>query len=156
MSESQDTSAEPGPRCEAGEELFRKEFIPLGVKMEQLTRSAQKQLTLSTTELVRRDGPHETMTGRAGIVLLNQPTALGQGGQLAPQPSQHPPDGAVGQRSLVDGRGIHRRLVAPYPSSWTGRFPIGLLVVVNVTGGQEEQRGACVAFVGEYESRGNR
>ena len=156
MSESQDTSAESGPRCETGEEFLGKKFIPLGVKMKQLTRLAQKQFTLSTTELVWRDGPHKAMTGRARIVLLNQPTALGQGSQLAPQPSQHSPEGAVSQRSLVDGRGIHQRLVAPYPSSWTGRFPIGLLVVLNVTGGQREQCRAGVAFVGEYESRGNR
>jgi hypothetical protein len=103
VSESEDTSAESRSRCEAGKEFFRKEFIPLGVKMKQLTRSAQEEFTLSAAELVRRDGPHKTMTGRAGIVLLNQPTALGKGSQLAPQPSQHPPEGAVGQRSLING-----------------------------------------------------
>ena len=156
MSESQDTSAEPGPRCEAGEELFREECFPLGAKMKQLSRSAQEQFPLPAAEFVRRDGPQKTMTGRAGVALLNQLAALGQGGQLGPQPSQHPPDGAVGQRSLVDGRGISGRLVAPHPSSRTGRFPIGSLAVLHVTGSQIEQRRPGIAFIREYESRDNR
>jgi hypothetical protein len=103
--------------------------------MKQLTRSTQKQFTLSTTELIWRDGTHKAMTSRAGIVLLNRPTALGQGGQLASQPSQHPPESTVGQRSLVDDRRIRRRLVTSHPSFWTGRFSIGLFVVLDVTTG---------------------
>lgn len=156
MSESQDTSVEPGPRCEAGKESFREEFFPLGVKMKQLSRSAQEQFTLPATELVRRHGPHKAMAGRAGVALLNQLAALGQGRQLGAQPSQHPPDGAVGQRPFINGRCISGRLVAPHPSSRTGRFPIGSLAILHVPGSQIEQRRTGIAFIGEYESRDNR
>ena len=111
---------------------------------------------MPATELVRRDGPQKAMTGRAGIALQNQLAALGQRSELGSQPSQHPPDGAVGQCPLVDGRGAGLCLVADYPSFRTGRFSIGLLVGLNVTGGQVEQCRTGVTLIREYESRGNR
>ena len=124
--------------------------------MEQLTRLAKEPPTLRAAEFVRRYKAHETMAGGSRVVLLDQLSARGQGGQLAAQPTQHLPDGAVVQPSLVDDRGARRGLVASHPASRTGRFTIRLPVVFQIAGSQEEQGWTGVAFIGKYESRDNR
>lgn len=157
MSESQATSAKARSCGETGEKLFREEVLPLGDQMEQLTRLAKNPLALRAAELVRRDGPREAMAGGHRMVLLEQFAACGEGGQLAAQPSEHPPNGAVVQQaSLVPGRRAGRVLVNPPPAPWTGRFAIGLPVVLQIAGGKMEEGRTGVAFIGEYESRGNR
>jgi len=111
---------------------------------------------LRAAELVRRYKAHETMAGRTRGVLLDQLAARGQRGQLAAQPTKHPPDGALIQPSLVDESRIRRCLVTSRPAVGSGRFTIGLAVVFQVAGGQKEQGRPGVAFIREYESRDNR
>jgi hypothetical protein len=124
--------------------------------MEQLARLAKKPLTLRTVELLRRHGPRKAMAGRIRAALPDQPTALGQGRQLASQPAQHPPNGAMVQEpACLAGRNIWRILVDPRPASRTGRFAIGLPIVLQIAGGKMKQGRAGVALIGEYESRGN-
>jgi hypothetical protein len=97
------------------------------------------------------------MAGRMRVALLDQLTTLGQGRQLASQPSQHPPNRAVVQEpSRVPGRGAGRILVNPRPASRTGRLAIALPVVLQIAGGKMKQGRTGIAFIGEYESRGNR
>jgi len=125
--------------------------------MEQLPRLAKKPLTLRTAELVRRHGPRKAMAGRIRAALLDQPTTLGQGRQLASQPAQHPPDGAMVQKpARFPGGSTRRILVDPSPASRAGRLTIGLPVVLHIAGGKMEQARAGVALVREYESRDNR
>jgi hypothetical protein len=125
--------------------------------MDQLTRLVKDLLALRAAELVRRDGPHEAMASRRRVVLLDSLAAFGQGNQLAAQPSQHPPNRAVVQQAaLVPGRRAGWTLVNPPPAPRTGRFAIGLPVVFQIAGGKMEEGRTGVAFIGEYESRGNR
>ena len=156
MPESQGTSVEARSCGETGEELFRKEFFPLGKQMEQLTRLAQEPPTLRAAELVRCYGPQETMAGGTRGVLLDQLAAPGQRCQLAAQPTQHLPDRTVIQPALVDDSDSRRRLVASRPAAGSGRFTVGMPVVFQIAGSQEEQGWTGVAFIGEYESRDNR
>ena len=157
MSESQATSAEARSCCETGEELLRESFLPLDDKMEQLPRLAKKPLPLRTAELVRRHGPRKAMAGRIRAVWLDQPTTLGQGRQLASQPAQHPPDGAMVQKPARFPGGSMRWIsVDPPPASRAGRLTIGLPVVLQVAGAKMNQGRAGVALIGEYESRDNR
>jgi len=152
VSESQGTSGEAGPRGETGEELFRKEFVPLGDQVKQLARLAQELFPLRTAELVWRDGTHETMTGGARIVRLDLLTACGQRSQLAARPDQHPPYGAVVQAALI----AQRRLVAGGPASGSDRFAIRLPVVLQITAGEIKKSGTGVAFIRDDEREGNR
>ena len=125
--------------------------------MKQLTRLAKELPTLRTAELVRCYGPHKPMAGRTWVALLDQLAPLGQGRQLATQPSQHPPNGAVVQKpSRIPGGDAGRILVNPRPASGTGRFAISLPVILQIAARKMEQGGTGVAFIGEYESRGNR
>ena len=106
--------------------------------MKQLTRLPQELFALRTTELVRRDGAHEAMAGGGGISLLDQLSSGGERSQLAPHPSQQPPDGAVIERSFVNASRAGRCYVAGDSSTGTGRFAIRLPVSLDVTGGQRE------------------
>ncbi len=124
--------------------------------MEQLPGLTQLPFPLRAAELVGGDGAHEAMARRTRMLLLDLPPAHGQGGQLATQPSQHPPERAVMQRAFVDGRGPRRRLIADSPTSPTDRLAIGLPVVLHVAGGQMQKRWPGVALIRQYESRGNR
>ena len=142
---------------ETGEKLFREQPFPLGNQMEQLPRLAKELPTLRAAELLRRDGSHKAMAGRMRVALLDRFPARGQGSQLAAQPGEHLPNGAVVQQpSLVPGRGARRTLVDPSSAAWTGRFAIGLPVVLQIAATEMEQGRTGVAFIGEYESRGNR
>lgn len=157
MPESQGTSVKARSCGKTGEKLFREKFLPLGDQMQQLTRLAKDLLTLPAAELLRRNGPHEAMADRSRVVLLDQLAARSQRGQLAAQPAEHPPDGAVVQQpSRIPGRGAGRTLVDPPPTSRTGRFAIGLRVVLQIAGREMKQRRTGVALIGKYESRGNR
>jgi len=106
--------------------------------MKQLTRFPQELFTLRATELVRRDGAHEAMAGGGGIALLDQFSSGGECGQLAPHPSQQPPDGAVVERSLVNVASAGRCHIACRSVAGTGRLPIRLPAILDVTGGQKE------------------
>jgi len=157
VTESQATSAEAGSCCETGEEFLRELGLPLAHQMEQLTRLAKEPLTLRAAELVRRDGPHETMAGRSRVVLLEQLAAHDQRRNLAAQPTQHPPDGAVVQKPpLLLGRTVCRSLVDPPPASRAGRLAIGLSVVLQIACRQGKQAWGGVTLIGKYESRDNR
>ena len=103
--------------------------------MKQLTRLPQKLFPLRATELVRRDGAHEAMAGGGGITLLDQFSSGGECDQLAPHPSQQPPDGAVVKRSLVNASRVGRCHVACDWSTGAGRLPIRLPILLDVTGG---------------------
>ena len=92
----------------------------------------------TATDLLRRDGAHEAMTGGRGIALLDQISSGGESSQLAPHPSQQPPDGAVIERSLVDVASGGRCHVAGDASTGPGHFAIRLPDVLDVTGGQRE------------------
>ena len=156
VSECHATSQEPGPCREAGEEPLAKQPFPFGDQMEQLARLAEPLLTLRAAELVRGHGTQEAMAGGAGVAILDQLPALGQGRKLATQPGQHPPDRVVVQSPFVDGDLAGRRLIASDRASRTGRLTVGLLVALQVAGGEFQQRRAGVTLIGEYESRGNR
>ena len=106
--------------------------------MKQLPRLPQELFALRAAELMRRDGTHEAMAGAGGIALLDQISSGGESSQLAPHPSQQPPDGAVVERSLVNASRAGRCYVAGDSTTGAGRFPISLLVFLDVTGGQRE------------------
>jgi len=123
--------------------------------MKQLSRLAQKLFTLGATELMRRDGPPESMAVRVGIVLQNQISSRRERDHLAPNPSQHPPDGAVVECTLVNGtaRWCH---IADDSIARLGDLSIRLSGILDVSLSQIEQRRTGVAFVGSYENRDNR
>ena len=131
-------SGEARPRGETGEELFREALFPFGGQMKQLARLSQELFALRAAELVRRDGTDKAMTGGRGIALLDQISSGGESSQLAPYPSQPPPDGAVVECSLVDVASAGRGHVACDSVAWTGGAPIRLPDVLDVTGGQRE------------------
>ena len=106
--------------------------------MKQLTRLPQELFALRAAELMRRDGTHEAMAGGGGIALLDQISSGGESSQLAPHPSQQPPDGAVVERSLVNVASAGRCHVPGDSSTGAGRFAIRLPVLLDVTGGQRE------------------
>ena len=141
---------------ETGEELFWKTFAPLSGKMQQLSGLTQELFALSATGLVRCDGTDKSMASRVGIVLQDQLSADRECGQLAAQPSQHPPEGAVVERPLVNFVSVGRCYVANDTVARLGRLAIGLGVVLEVSSGQMEKCRTGVAFIGEYESRDNR
>lgn len=124
--------------------------------MHQLPRAAQQLLTLRAAELVRRHGADEAVAGRAGIALLDLLPPLGQCGALRPQPTQHAPDRAVVQTTLIGGGRSRRRLITGSLPYGDGRLTVGLSVVLHVAGRLMEKRRAGIALVGEYESRDNR
>ncbi len=103
--------------------------------MKQLTRLPQELFPLRAAELVRRDGAHEAMAAGGGIALLDQFSSGGECDQLAPHPSQQPPDGAVVERSLVNASRAGRCHVACDWSTGAGRLPIRLPILLDVTGG---------------------
>ena len=90
-------------------------------------------------------------------MLLNQPTPLGQSHDLASQPGQHSPKGAVVEKPprIADWR-VRRVLVDPRSAFRAGRFAIALPVVLQIAGGQMQQGRTGVTLIREYESRGNR
>jgi len=106
--------------------------------MKQLTRLPQELFALRTTELVRRDGAHEAMAGGGGISLLDQLSSGGERSQLAPHPSQQPPDGAVIERSFVNVACAGRCYVPGDSIAGAGRSSIRLPILLDVTGGQRE------------------
>lgn len=125
--------------------------------MEQLARLPKQPLPLRAAELLRRNSPDEAMAGRCRTVLLNQPTPLGQGRQLASQPGQHSPKGAVVEKSpRISGWRVRRVLVDPRSAFRTGCFAITLPVVLQIAGGKMQQGRTGVTLIREYESRGNR
>ena len=124
--------------------------------MKQPARLTQDLFALRATELVRRDGSDKSMAGGKGIALLDQRSPDRECGQLAPHPSQHPPECAVVECSLVNARRIGRCHVADDSVARLGRLPIRLPVVLNVSGGKMEKCWTGVAFIGEYENRDNR
>jgi hypothetical protein len=74
---------------------------------------------------------------------------------LAAQPRQHPPHRAVVQRAFLDGQGPRQRLIADGPASPTHGLAIGLPVMLQVAGGEMQERRTGVTLIREYESRGN-
>lgn len=124
--------------------------------MQQLPRVAQQSLALRTAELLRSDGAGEAMAGGRRIVLPDPLPSAGQRGDLASQPTQHPPDGGVSKCSLVNVANTGRGQVACRSVAGTGRCPIGRLVLLEVRDGQMEKRRASVTLIGEYENRDNR
>ena len=106
--------------------------------MKQLTRLPQELFALRAAELMRRDGAHEAMAGGGEIALLDQTSSGGESSQLAPHPSQQPPEGAVVERSLVNASRAGRCHVASDTSTRAGRLPIRLPILLEVTGGQRE------------------
>jgi hypothetical protein len=124
--------------------------------MKQPARLTQDLFALRATEFVRRDGSDKSMAGRAWMMLQDQFSPGGKRYQLAPQPSQHPPEGAVVERSLVNFLSAGRCHVANDAVTRLGRFPIRLPVLLDVRGGQMEKCWTGVAFIGEYENRDNR
>jgi len=123
--------------------------------MQQLPCVAQQPFALRAAELLRRDGACEAMAGGRRIVLPDPLPSAGQRGDLAPQPSQHPPDGAVAERSFVNpSTGLGQ--VACRSVTGTGRCPIRRLVLLDVGGGQMQKGRAGVTLIGEYENRDNR
>ena len=125
--------------------------------MEYLTRLAEQPLPLRAAELLRRDDAHKAMAGRIRATLLDQPTPRGQGRQLASQPGQRSPKGAVVEKPpRIPRRHVRRILVNSWSASGTGRFAIALPVVLQIAGGEMQQGRPGVAFIGEYESRDNR
>lgn len=155
MSESQTTSREAHPCRETGEELLRKRGFPFGDQVEQLAGPAQESFALRTTEVVRRYGPHETMTRGAGILLLELSTSFGQCCQLATQPSQHPPHGHVMKGPFINGRRTGGRLITDDAILGSDCLAVRPLILLHVDGGEIKQCRARVTFVREYESRGN-
>ena len=154
VSESHATSRESGSCRETGEELLRKQPLPFGDQMQQLPRAAEQLLALRAAELVRRHGANETVAGGAGVLLLDLLAALGQRGAKRSQPGQHAPDGAVVQRSFLDGRRL--RLIADHSFSGAGRLPVGLAVVFQVAAGKVQEGPASVTLIRKYENRDNR
>jgi len=124
--------------------------------MKQLTRVPQELFALRAAELVRRDGTDEAMASRTWMVLQNQFSPGGECGQLAPHPSQHPPDGAVVECPLVNASRSGRSHIANDSVARTDGFAIRLPNVFNVSGGQMEERWPGIAFIREYENRDNR
>ena len=125
-------------------------------QMQQPARCRQFPLTWRTAELVPCDRPHETMAGARRIMLAEQPQPCLERGGLGAQPGENSPHGHVMQRPFVDLGRARRRLVADHGVHRVDRPAIRLPVVLQEAAGQPEQRGAGVAFIGEYESRGNR
>ena len=155
-SESHATLRKPGSCRETGEELLGEQRFPFGDQMKQLARAAQHLLTLRAAELLRRHGAREAVAGGGGVTVLDLLAAQGQRGALRPQPGHKAPDGAVVEAPFLVGGRFRRLLVAGNSSSGTDRLAVGLLVVLDVAGGQMQEGRARVALIGEYESRGNR
>ena len=124
--------------------------------MKQPARLTQESFALRAAELVRRDSSHEAMTSGRGIALQDQLSCCGERGDLRSQPSQHPPDGAVIERPLVNVLSVGPCHVADDSVARLDRFPIRLPIVFDVSGGQLEERWTGVAFIREYENRDNR
>ncbi len=124
--------------------------------MKQLSRLTQELFALRATEFMRCDGTDEAMASGRGIALQDQFSPGGKRDQLAPHPSQHPPDAAVVERTFINVASAGRCHVACHSAAGTGRFSIRLLVILDVNGGQMKQRWTRVAFIREYENRDNR
>jgi len=90
------------------------------------------------------------------MVLQDQFLTGRECGQLAAHPSQHPPERAVIEGALVNALSTRRCQVADDSLARLGRLPIGLPVVLEVSGGQMKKCWTGVAFIGEYENRDNR
>jgi hypothetical protein len=78
------------------------------------------------------------MAGGGRIALLNQMSSDGKRSQLAPHPSQHPPDGAMVECSFVNASLVGRCHVAGDSPTGTSRSPIRLPVLLDVSSGQRE------------------
>jgi len=155
-SESHATLRKPGSCRVTGEELSRKQPLPLGDDVEQLAGFAQQLLALRAAEFLRGHGADEAVAGGARVLLLDVLAAQGQRSGLRPQPAQKGPDRAVVQAAFFRGGRFGRLLIAGGPPSGAGGLAVGLLVVLGIVGGQVQEGRTGVALIGEYESRDNR
>jgi hypothetical protein len=124
--------------------------------MKQLSRLAKELFALRATEFMRRDGTDKAMASGRRITLHDQFSPGGECRQLAPQPSQHPPDSTVSEGPFVNVALARRRYIACRSVAGTHCFSIGLSIILDISGGQTEQRWTRVAFIREYENRDNR
>ena len=125
-------------------------------QMKQLTGGFQILLAARTAVLVWRDGSHETVERRLRIVLSPQPQPHSQRDDLRSEPEDPTMQGARPQHSVADrelplGRDVTHRDAAGFH-----RSRVRLPIILQIGFGERQETCAGVAFIGEYESRGNR
>jgi hypothetical protein len=99
---------------------------------------------------MRCHGSHEAVSGRSGIVLIEQlPTHL-QRNDLATQPREHSPDGRVLERAFVNGLCV-AGFVANAHAGGSHGFAIRIAIMLEVMPSELERTRRGVTFIGENE-----
>ena len=158
VSESQATSAKARPCGETGEELLRERGRPTrrsDAAACAIGAGAARAADCGTC--AGATAPTKRWQSRSRMLLQDQLLAPQQRRQLTTQPGQCPPEGAVIQQpAFFQRRSPRGRLVGRRAALGTDRLAIRWPVVLQVNGGQMEQRRTGVTLIREYESRGNR
>ncbi len=123
--------------------------------MKQLTRVTQFLFSLGAAEFVRRDGAHEAMTRRSGIVLGDQLQADRQRGDLHAEPRDGSPDGGGVESPFID-RLAGLCLISDHSVGMADDRSIRFPIVVEIVAAAIQERFAVVSLIGKNESRGNR
>jgi len=160
--ESQDTSVEPGPRGESGEESTTETSLPLGYDPQELPSRFQRGHTFQTERFVRVDMTIQAMARGLGIPPQDHGPCFIEDPRQATEPSEEPPDEFVVDYRLVRrrrGRGgslscgqriADQRPVMPHALAIR---EILLFHVVPCPGHQARGR---EPLIGQYESRDSR
>jgi hypothetical protein len=160
--EAQDTSVEPGPRGEPGEELTTETSLPLGDHPQELPSRFQRGLTFRAARFARVNTAIQTVASGLGIPLQDHRACFIEDPCQATEPGEEPPDEFV-----VDYRLVRRRR-GRGGSLWCGQriadqtpimphtFAIRGILLLHVIPCPGHQARRHKSLIRQYESRDSR